>query len=229
MDNLADSSVDAGTSGLQSDVANDGAKSPGASDGVEGRIDPAIARATAGADFAAAFADPPGDGNSGADNRPASPPAEGESGPRKRGRPRGPATAAGTQERSETPRNIRASFVEKSLMGIHLALAALSKCPEFELQKDDAKALGEATANVLAFYKVRMTPKQEAYGLLIEAAAQVYPPMFASIYFRKMAEAKEKARNNPTPIRTDAPRPVAPVAPSAPTGFDPGKIILPPG
>lgn len=91
-------------------------------------------------------------------------------------------------------------------MGIHLGIAAVTKVPELEIGKEDARVLAEATAGVLALYKVRMTAKQEAYGLLIEAIGQVYVPMGVSIYMRKKMEADAKPRPAAPPPR---PRPTA--------------------
>jgi len=97
------------------------------------------------------------------------------------------------------------------------------------LDADDAEKLGEAIANVMKFHKITMTPKQEAYGLLLEAAAQVYPPMIISIYLRKQMEAKERAKQRgSTPLRPVPPKPqqAAPANGSGPS-FDPFKIELP--
>lgn len=120
-------------------------------------------------------------------------------------------------------------------MGIHLGLVAVTKCPEFTLDKDDAEKLGDSVAAVMAFHKVKITPEQEAYGDLFIIASQVYPPMLMSVYLRKKAEAEMKARNAP-------PKPTAPPAPKKPApdnisvlrplttaqpGFDPFKIEMP--
>lgn len=109
----------------------------------------------------------------------------------------------------------------------------MAQAPEFKLDKDDAKMLGDAVAGVLAFHKIKMTPKQEAYGILIEAAAQVYPPMFVSMYVRMQNDAKNKPKGPPQPPRPSATvspiRPVPQEAPSPVAGatFDPFKITIP--
>lgn len=110
------------------------------------------------------------------------------------------------------------------------------KAPEFELEKDDAKKLAEASANLMAFYNVSMTPKQEAFALLIQAGAMVYPPMVASYVMRLRMEAEAKRKHLPpkvTPLRP-APRAepltvVHPVKPPNTGSFDPFNIGIPDG
>lgn len=129
----------------------------------------------------------------------------------------------------------------------------MASAPEFKLDKDDAKELGDAIAGVMKFYGVTMTPKQEAYALLIEAAAKVYPPMVVSYVFRKQMEAQKnkppaaqrqpqatapapapqpapKPQPRPTPPQPHAPlaaaMEAAPQAPILPPGFDPFNIKL---
>lgn len=196
-------------SGPASDVAGDTAQRNGTGENPTGRIDPAIARATAGGDTSepvttsepAPAASAPGGGT------PASTP-----GPKKRGRPalseaeRAARQTSGVASSGDS-KNIRVSFIEKTLMGIHLGLAAITKVEELEIGKDDARVLAEATAGVLALYKVRMTAKQEAYGLLIEAIGQVYVPMGVSIYMRKKMEAASKPQPRPQPVTRQTAQP----------------------
>lgn len=206
-------SFDAGDSGLQSDAGTGERKSPGSDAGIAGRIDPAIARATAEAGSVPALAAP--SGASGGDNNTSDGNANnatgGTTGPagKRRGRHPADCTCANCEaKRTQGPtaslgdakeRNVRASFVTRTLQIAHLIVSKAANAPELELDADDAKMLGEATAEVLKFYKVKMTAKQEAYALLIEAAAQVYPPMFVSLYIRKMAEAEERKKRQPPP------------------------------
>lgn len=190
-----------------------------------GRIDPAIAAAANG----------PGAGNSDSGGDTAS-----RAGKRGRhpnactcdtcnAKRQAPSGIAASEPKPEKNRNIRASFVEKTLTAIHLGLVMVTKCPEFSLDKEDASKLGEATAGVLAFYKVKMTAKQEAYALLMEAAAQVYPPMLISVYIRKKAEhdAKPKTAIAPQPLRPVPPAPRDNVQPLRGAAFDPFKIEMP--
>lgn len=79
-----------------------------------------------------------------------------------------------------------------------------------------------------------MTAKQEAYALLLEAAAQVYPPMIVSIYIRKKMEAEEKQRHMPQPVKQAAPPPKpepqkSPLHVVKPGEFDPTNIGIPDG
>lgn len=195
---------DTGIGGPESEPANNDAKSDSTVAGIQGRIDPAIARATIGDESAPTGA---GDFTGTATGDPAghSPgPAPGDTPRRGRGRPRKDSTSEGGEAR-----NIRVSFIEKTLMAIHLGISAISKCPELALEEDDAKKLAEAAKPVLELYSVRLTKKQEAYGLLIEAAATVYPPMIVSLYLRKKMEAEERRKRTPvdvTPKPTPTPR-----------------------
>jgi hypothetical protein len=105
----------------------------------------------------------------------------------------------------------------------HACIAGLLNAEEFALSNEDAKPLAEGVAGVLAVNNVKMTPKQEAYALLIEAAAMVYPPMFAAWIFRLKAEAEQKRK-------AAMMRPVAPQQSNIkPPGFDPSNIVMPRG
>lgn len=108
-------------------------------------------------------------------------------------------------------------------------MASIASAPEIELDKDDAKTLADAWATVLELHDIHMTPKQEAYALLMEAMATVYPPMFVAIYFRKAKERDAKKKLPQIQTLTPAPTvtPVAPI-PMPKTGtFDPFAITIP--
>lgn len=119
-------------------------------------------------------------------------------------------------------------------------MSQIAQAPEFELDAEDAKKLGDAVAGVLAFHKIKMTPKQEAYALLMEAAAQVYPPMIVTLYMRLKME-RDKKPKPPAAAPKAAPAPAPRPAPAAPPAqpiraplqtngmpvFDPLKIELP--
>lgn len=248
MDREEPFTFEATDSGPASDAGTDTGQRDGASQNPQGRIDPAIARATASGESPAPVttSEPIGDTTGAAEgNAPGS--ATGEPAKRGRGRPRkdqtnaGQASSLGSEPRADNSRNVRVSFIEKTLYSIHLAAAGISKCPELALDKDDAKKLAEATAGVLALYKIRMTPKQEAYGLLIEAMATVYPPMLFSVYLRKKMEAEQRKKQGPVIIPPSPPPPAArataandkspqspaPAATAAFDGFDPANISIP--
>ena len=125
------------------------------------------------------------------------------------------------------------------LFGIHLGLASATKCPEFNLDKDDAVKLADSVVAVMAFHKVKITPEQEAYGDLFIVASQVYPPMLMSVYLRKKMEAEAKAKNRPPvpppvqPQKANVPPPppanVTPLRSGPAPAFDPFKIEMPQG
>lgn len=228
MDNTNDNIFATGASGPQGEFEGTGVVPPVTVSGIEGRVDPVAARASS---VGATAPTPTG----------TDPAATAEPVKRGRGRPRknseSPITGsiAGTAEASdknETPRNIRASFIERMLYSIHMGVAKLSDCPEFKLDEDDAKELGQAIAGVLALHKVKITPAQEAYSILFEAAAKIYPPMIVSVYVRKSAEAKGKGKVLNWPrSATPAPQPAPAQEPQKesvmPPGFDPTKVIMP--
>ncbi|MDE2019758.1 MAG: hypothetical protein KGJ13_05440 [Patescibacteria group bacterium] len=131
------------------------------------------------------------------------------------------------------------------MFGIHASLAALTKCDEFSIDDDEAKRLGAAWADVLKFYKIEMTPKQEAYATLIETCATIYPPMAVALYFRWL-DAKNKQPKpapNAAPVQSapQSARPAPPPPPPKPepkrnpafdagnvfATFDPTKISIP--
>lgn len=197
MDREEPFTFEATDSGPASNATGDTAKRDGAGENPSGRIDPAIARATA----SGAATEPV------TTSEPSGPtaPATGDTAPGaaaagtapKRGRPKGSTNKERETGNIDATRNVRVSFIEKTLYTIHLGVSAMTQCPELELGKEDAKTLAEATAGVLALYKVRMTPKQEAYGLMLEAVAQVYPPMIFSIWMRKKMEAEQRKKFAP--------------------------------
>lgn len=177
---------------------------------VGGKIDPEIARNANSVGTAPVTPAPASSGSVGGGGNNAAGDATG----RKRGRhPAGCACDNCTKRREEkaagglndTPepepqrgekRNVRASFIEKSLFGIHTALSKIAAAPELRIEKDEAKQLGEAIAGVLVFHKIKITPKQEAYALLAEVAASIYVPMGATIMLRLDAERKAKAQRD---------------------------------
>lgn len=219
-DDANDNIFAAGGSGPESNPVNGDAIATANGAGIEGRIDPALARA-------AQSGGAPGDGGHVASgDAPGDAPGTGDAPKPKRGRPPGPGKSQGEKGQA---RNIRASFIEKTLYSIHLGLASVASAPEFKLDKDDAKELADAVAGVLAYYKVTMTPKQEAYALLMEAAAKIYPPMVMTYMMRLNLEAKHKKQHRPAPPQQSHTAPVAVPVPATmmPPGFDPTKIILP--
>jgi hypothetical protein len=116
----------------------------------------------------------------------------------------------------------------RTLQLAHLVVSKAANAPELMLDNDDAKLLSDPIAEVLKHYKLaKMTPKQEAYALLIEAAAQVYPAMAVSLYMRRMAEKETRQKTQPPP--TPKPAPAFTPGVSNVNGFDPGNIRVPEG
>lgn len=108
------------------------------------------------------------------------------------------------------------------------------------MSEDDAKKLGDAIAGVMKYHNVMMTPKQEAYALLFEAVASVYPPMLFTVYLRLKMEQEAKRKAQPQrpqtakpaapPAATPAPSNVTPIHQGQGTpAFDPFKIQVPEG
>jgi len=245
MDTDNDNIFAAGTSGPESNAANGSAKHAVNGSGVEGRIDPALARATTieggTPEPTRSTTSAPGSDATTSTTGPEQPTG---STARGRGRPRltDAERAQRTAEKGEA-RNIRASFIERMLYSIHLGVANIASAPEFKIDKDDAKELGEAIAGVMALHKIKITPAQEAYTILFEAAAKVYPPMMITYMVRKQQEAKQRRANMPprpsatvTPIRPQQAPPPPPQPPrnqpppsAMPVPFDPANITIPDG
>lgn len=243
MDGNNDNIFEAGTSRPESGITNVEPVRPANVGGVEGRIDPAFARAIQGDGSASGLVSDGANGDA----------TSGTPGPELRtGRGRHPkncgcakcaAKAAGepapsgsVTDKTQTARNVRATFIERLLYSIHLGLAGIASCPELKLEPDDAKELGAAVAGVMALHKIKMTQSQEAYAILFEACAKVYPPMAISVYLRKKAEAEGKGRvlkfapTKAAPAQTPEPQPApqpaaakSVIAPSL-TPFDPLNI-----
>jgi len=229
MDDENDNIFAAGSGEPKSDVATGDGSNAGTSQGVEGRIDPAIARTVNG-------------GNGNASNRTADSSTGGS-----RGRPRLPRDAEGNIIRdgksdvkpaAKETRNIKvkASVVEGTLVTAHMLLSKTLQYltnngvgDAFELDSDDAKKLGEAAANVLSYYNVKMTAKQQAYWELMNVAAEIYPAMFVTAYFN----LKEAQPTQPMPQRpqqspqTPQRQPEPPRDIKMPAGFDPTHITIP--
>lgn len=238
MDNIGDNIFEAGVTKPASEPAGGNGGDAGAASKPAGRIDPVIAIAASGngggnnsngaADYSGKRGRHPGDCICGTCTA-------------KRQAAGGIAAAAAAPSapvvRAERTRPIKSGLIEKTLLGIHLGLVAVTKCPEFNLDRDDAVKLADSVAAVMAFHKVKITPQQEAYGDLLVVAAQVYPPMLMNVYIRKQAEAEMRTKNRPPqPVRAATPPPpprdnVQPIRSSATPGqpaFDPFNVKLDP-
>lgn len=88
------------------------------------------------------------------------------------------------------------------LYGGHCMLAALAKCPEFELEEEEAKRLADASMKVMKHYSYTVNPKTLAWCQLGFAGLQIYGPRVAAIMNKKPG---------PKPIPAPAPAPAKPV------------------
>ncbi len=112
---------------------------------------------------------------------------------RKRGR------KSGGDNSSPRRANTRADFaasvdmLTKALAIVHVGIASATRSPEFLLDDSEAKALAEATSNVLVQFDIRPDPKIEACMTLIMTAGTIYTP---KIYFARERRKAEKAAND---------------------------------
>jgi len=67
-------------------------------------------------------------------------------------------------------------FIEKSLVGIHAIVAAISKNEMWELTEDEAKNLAKALGKVQELYGIHLDPKTEAWIEVIGVAGAIYGP-----------------------------------------------------
>lgn len=141
---------------------------------------------------------------------------------RSRGRPAGSTKKtgqrSGSAKRKETPgaaetdnsarinsEPVNPDFVSFILMGVHEMAAVAFKAKELVLSDAEAKQLGYAASRVLELYNIRMTPAQEAWGMLIKVGANIYFPRIVEIRMRK----KDEKLKNVTPSTVTNP-PVQP-------------------
>jgi hypothetical protein len=115
----------------------------------------------------------------------------------------GKSTASGLTQKTLA---VSANAIESALFSIHLLLShAIS--PHLALEKDEAKALGDAVANVAKHYPImRAADKTMAWYALIICVATIYGP-------RIMVMRKDKGKKTaPKPTQADA-------APQQPVDF----------
>lgn len=109
----------------------------------------------------------------------------GNSGPRRRGRPRGS---------SNKPRAGNSSKnIEGLLFGLHSMLSAISHTPELELSDDEAEKLASAIQGVNDLYDTPVVPPWvTAWGNLAFACGGIYGPRLVAISARKTAEKQQR-------------------------------------
>jgi hypothetical protein len=85
----------------------------------------------------------------------------------------------------------------RTLQGLHLSLAFLTKIEELAIEEQEANALATAIDGVLQEFDLSMSPQAQAIANLAMVAGSIYLPR---IYMIKMAkaqkEAEEKAKEN---------------------------------
>jgi hypothetical protein len=112
------------------------------------------------------------------------------------------------------------------LYGIHQGLSKVTGEDALAIDTDEAKIVGSGVAGVLAFHKVKISPKQEAYALLMEAMAQVYGPMAAVVYMKFKMRQDEKKSKPPSATVHPFPVDLTPgKSPLPPNAFSPGTIM----
>jgi hypothetical protein len=105
-------------------------------------------------------------------------------------------------------------------------VSGITQLDSLELDKDDAKTLATALAEVLKYHKIYMTPKQEAYALLMEAAAQVYPPMAFAAFMEFKAKQEAARKNAPPKPVPGQPVNTGPSPPPPPRATKPSPVVV---
>jgi hypothetical protein len=103
------------------------------------------------------------------------------------------------------------------LFSIHLTLAELTGVPELEIDKGEAKDLGEAVKDFSKFYGIAFDPKKVALFNLCVAMGKVYIPRAVAIKNRMSqqkgpAPVKEMPRREKPVNMSQAPPPPAPIS-----------------
>lgn len=94
-------------------------------------------------------------------------------------------------------------------MAIHTGLAALLKTPAWNLEKDEARALSEATANVAAHYNATIDPKWADWFVLIGLVGTLYAPRVMATFGKKKGQQTQAPETEVTgadiPFATNLP------------------------
>lgn len=106
-----------------------------------------------------------------------------------KGKPRGRrgGFAASTQKASV---NLEVSGVESILLSVHSMLAVLTRVPEFELDKDDANKLAQASVNVGRHYNLEAAQKTVDWTNLAMIVAQIYGAKLLMYRMRRVEKRK---------------------------------------
>lgn len=109
---------------------------------------------------------------------------------RKRGRRAG--NSAPNQRRTKADSSASVESLTRILTVLHVGIAAATKTPEMVLEDVEAKALANATAEVLAQFDIRPDPRIEAVIGLCVVAGGIYGPRAYLIRERRKEEANAR-------------------------------------
>lgn len=115
------------------------------------------------------------------------------SGKRKRGRPPGSGNKSKSSGGTAPKTPLDLGFFQFGILGIHTALAAITKIPEIALSEPEAETLAKAMANVAQYYPVAIDAKTQAWMALVMTAGTMYAPRFIAYTVRT------KMPRNPPP------------------------------
>lgn len=123
-------------------------------------------------------------------------------------------------EATEKPASTRKAAGPEATVGmlmiVHQGLAAMLKCPEFALEPNEAKRLGEVTQALAAEYGVTWSRKAELWGTLATVGLAVYAPRLLALKARRQAARQTSKSNGARPPEGLA---VAAAAAAQPDGF----------
>ena len=108
----------------------------------------------------------------------------GDSGPRKRGRPRG-----SINRNTQANTSLDLSGLQGIISSTHMAIAALSKNPLWALDEKEVKAYAEAVQNVSRHYDIAVQQKTLDHAMLCIVMAGIYGTRLVAMQRTKQATA----------------------------------------
>lgn len=100
-----------------------------------------------------------------------------------RGRKRGPRSGSANQ-------TVHLGGFEDAILAVHMALAGIAKCPELELDEDEAKKVTGALDRLAQHYDVQPSESAKVWINFAGAMASVYGPRAIAIKKRLESEGK---------------------------------------
>lgn len=82
----------------------------------------------------------------------------------------------------------------EAIQAIHMALAGIAKCPELELDDEEAQKVTKALDELAAFYNVQPSPQAKVWMNFTGAMSAVYGPRFFAIRARMRKEAENRTK-----------------------------------